>query len=344
MAIETGPSPAGPEKQTRRVPSWLVVFAAFLAAVVGVIVARLVLFGFAGNTVWDYRFAGKTVWNYLDVFLVPVAVALVTVWLTLWENRRQRKYEALQQRLQQQAADIRNARELEVENQRAQDEALQTYLDQMGDLLLREKLRQLKGDADAKVLARARTLTILARLNGERKRSVVLFLYEAGLITAAKHTDPAIIDLAGADLRGADLHSVNLSNAHFRGATLRETNLAHASLRNAYLGYSDLTDANLSNAHLESDFFLKHQEGATFVNAVLTNANLSGVDLKGVYFGGAHLEGANLTGAYLRHVYTLYPVERLKEQAGSLKHATMPDGQKYEDWLKNRSVEDGNNE
>jgi hypothetical protein len=28
--------------------------------------------------------------------------------------------------------------------------------------------------------------------------------------------------------------------------------------------------------------------------------------------------------------------EKLKEQAASLKDATMPDGQKYEDWLKGK--------
>jgi type VI protein secretion system component VasK len=129
MAAESGSPPTtDSEERSRKVPSWLAVFAAFLGAVVGVIVARLVLVGFvgmfdfAGKPVWDYRFAGKTVWNYLDVFLVPVAVGLVTVWLTLWENRRQLKYEALQKRLQEQAEDIRKERELEIENKRADAE------------------------------------------------------------------------------------------------------------------------------------------------------------------------------------------------------------------------------
>jgi hypothetical protein len=40
--------------------------------------------------------------------------------------------------------------ELEVEDQRAQDGALQAYLDQMGDLILHENLRQSKDDDNAR--------------------------------------------------------------------------------------------------------------------------------------------------------------------------------------------------
>jgi hypothetical protein len=75
MTAETGSSSRGPEKQSSKGHSWLVVFAAFLGAVVGVVAAKMVLLGFAGKTVWDY----------LDVFLVPVAVAAATALLT-WDQ------------------------------------------------------------------------------------------------------------------------------------------------------------------------------------------------------------------------------------------------------------------
>jgi membrane protein DedA with SNARE-associated domain len=88
VRAETGSSSAGPEERSSRVPSWLVVLAAFLGAVVGVIAARLGSFGFAE----------KTVWNYLDVFLVPVAVAAATAWLTWAQNKRQRKDEDAQEK------------------------------------------------------------------------------------------------------------------------------------------------------------------------------------------------------------------------------------------------------
>ena len=50
-------------------------------------------------------------------------------------------------------------------------------------------------------VARARTLTVLPKLDGERKARVVQFLYESGLIVKKR----PIIDLLRADLRRADL-------------------------------------------------------------------------------------------------------------------------------------------
>jgi hypothetical protein len=205
MAAESGSPPAAAsEEQSRKVPSWLAVFASFLGAVAGVIVARLVLVGFAGmfdfagKTVWDYRFAGKTVWNYLDVFLVPVAVAGATVWLTWEQNRRQRRDEAAQEQ-----------HALAVEDRRAQDAALQAYLDPIGQWLLDEKRPLLQSERDdvVRTLARARTLTVLARIDGDRRSSVVQFLYESKLIVRHRKypRSPGIVDLTGANLSKADL-------------------------------------------------------------------------------------------------------------------------------------------
>ena len=56
-------------------------------------------------------------------------------------------------------------------------------------------------------LARARTLTVLSRLDSARKERLLQFLYEAGLL----HKENRVIDLTGADLSGIDLHRNNLS-------------------------------------------------------------------------------------------------------------------------------------
>ncbi|MDQ5829181.1 MAG: hypothetical protein M3324_04760, partial [Actinomycetota bacterium] len=81
------------------------------------------------------------------MFLVPVAVALVTLLLTLWANKRQGK-----------AEEAARERELEVENQRAQDEALQAYLDKMTELTTDKQLHEKENPFDpTRVTARART-------------------------------------------------------------------------------------------------------------------------------------------------------------------------------------------
>jgi hypothetical protein len=131
MTAEMGSSSAGSEERSNRFPRWLVVLAAFLEVlvVVGAIIAWPKWFGFAE----------RKPWNYLDVFLVPVAVAGATVWLTLAQDKRQHEAEEEQDRRRREDEIIRRQIELDVEEQRAQDEALEAYLDEISQLLTDEK-------------------------------------------------------------------------------------------------------------------------------------------------------------------------------------------------------------
>jgi uncharacterized protein YjbI with pentapeptide repeats len=295
MTAETDPTPTrDPDEQSSRGVIWLQVFAAFLGAVVGVIVVRLVLFGFSGKS----GFAEKTLWDYLDVFLVPVVVAVATFWLTVWESRRQRKDQENQQKLQDQA-----------DQARARDEALQAYLDQMSTLLLEKDLRSSTEDnttedsKEARTLARARTLTILPRLDGVRKRSVVQFLHETGLIN--KHAPVTLLD-------GADLSGTNLSEANLLEVSLSLANLRKADLNNAFLVEADLRGAQLQGANVRSSdlygadlsLFTRTQETATlrsdkFLYTDLSNADLTEASLEGANLSQARLSEANLYQARL---------------------------------------------
>jgi hypothetical protein len=97
------------------------------------------------------------------------------------------------------------ARELEVDNQRAQDGALQAYIEGMDRLLIDKSLRGSAEGSDPRAVGRARTLTVLPRLYGSRKASVLQFLYEAGLIRPAidETKETTVVKLDNADLRGA---------------------------------------------------------------------------------------------------------------------------------------------
>src|SRR5215216_7111873 len=101
-----------------------------------------------------YRY-GITLWDWIKLLVVPAVLAGGG----LWFNQQQR------------------AREQQIADARAQDEALQSYLDGMS-LLLTDKERPLHrarpGDSLSEV-ARARTLTVLPSLDGARKGSVVRF-------------------------------------------------------------------------------------------------------------------------------------------------------------------------
>nr|MBA2715066.1 hypothetical protein [Rubrobacteraceae bacterium] len=165
-------------------------------------------------------FRGMTVRDWLQLLIVPLALVVIGFLFTAQQDQRQQKIE--DQRAQQ-AQKIENKRaeaERELAVQRAQDEALQSYLDQMSSLLLQKDLREAKGDSEVRTLARARTLTVLSRLDSSRKEQVVRFLSEAHLLQGADENNeqPVIVlgglgGLGGADLKGVDLSGADLSGA-----------------------------------------------------------------------------------------------------------------------------------
>jgi hypothetical protein len=129
---------------------------------------------------------------------------------------------------------LRQQRDLD--ERRAQDDALQAYYKQMGDLVTEHHLKQKKPNADVAFLARAQTLTVLRRLDARRKGDLTLLLYGAGLI----HKDSSIVNLGG-----ADLHDADLSGADLGAARLGVTRLSRANLRGTFLGSANLVAALL---------------------------------------------------------------------------------------------------
>jgi uncharacterized protein YjbI with pentapeptide repeats len=245
-----------------------------------------------------------------------------------------------------------------LDDRRAQDDALQSYFEQVGDLLTTHKLMETKRDDDPlrlRLLARAQTLTVLDRFDRWRKRHLLLYLYGAGLI----NKDDAIVDLANANLREAYLSAANLSPASLSRADLRRANLEHASFVGAYLNRANFSEATLSN----TDFNRANLSAANLGAADLSNANLSNADLRSANLSGADLSGASLRSASLRSAF-LFGAELVgtdlsdanlsnaylsdavlsgatvtEEQLSScesLQGATMPNGQKYEEWIKDK--------
>jgi uncharacterized protein YjbI with pentapeptide repeats len=127
---------------------------------------------------------------------------------------------------------------------------------------------------EARVTARARSLAALWRLDGEHKKSVLQFLYEAQLINRCNNAQ--LVGLSGADLTSADLRYITLSNAALDGAILENANLRKAKLSNINLGGAYLSGANLS--------------GADLTEANLSNAR--GITKEQLEKQTEHLEGA----------------------------------------------------
>jgi uncharacterized protein YjbI with pentapeptide repeats len=241
-------------------------------------------------------------WDWLDLLIVPVVLAIGGYLFNSSQNR---------------------ATEVAAER-RAQDDALQAYLDKMSDLLITEKDRPSLYDEDPtdslRSVARARTLTALPRLDGGRQARVVKFLHESSLITK----DRTIVDLEGADLRGADLSEARLRDANLSFVDLSGADLSRAVLSRANLNGADLSGTDLSRAVLN---------GADLSRAVLRGTDLSRAILSGADLTGAWLTRANLEGADLREANLIGAFQANLQSAGFLENATMPNGQKYEDWL-----------
>src|SRR5215207_6407726 len=130
----------------------------------------------------------------------------------------------------------------DLEDRRAQHDALQKYFEQMGQLLTKEKLRCSQIDDDVRVLARSQTLMMLQGLGPDRKRILLGFLYESHLITG----DDSIVSLAGADLKEAVLDGAHLDGTHLNRVLLNGAHLNEADLKGAQLSGDRVTQEQLA--------------------------------------------------------------------------------------------------
>jgi len=255
-----------------------------------------------GSQAQQYQPA-KTLWDWLQllgILAIPIVIGLGTAWFTTKHV---------------QVSDAVNK-----DNQR--ETALQSYIDKMSELLLEKHLRESKPEDEVRKIGRVHTLTVLHRLDSERKRSVLQFLYESDLIVKGNsfiNLDGAELsgaNLVGANLGAADLSAANLSRADLReaslggaelsGADLREASLSQASLSRASLSRADLSRANLSGADLivaflnEAELSGANLSGADMIGTDLREAYLREANLSGAELSGANLSGAELSGAHLR--------------------------------------------
>jgi uncharacterized protein YjbI with pentapeptide repeats len=305
--VDQDPKPGKRSIMRELVPDWRpsrrqVLWTIRIVLVLVVVLSLLTLAG------WPFD---VTLWDWLDLLIVPAVLAVGGYLFTRSENRRTLEDADRQRSLDRETAEQRTIEDRkiaqeraetdrQIANQRRQDDTLQAYLDQIGQLLLDKDtpLRTSKEDSEARTLARARTLTVLPRLDGSRKGSVLQFLHESGLITKGR----VIVDPGGADLSGANLSEANLSSSDLRGADLRQTDLSSANLSGANLSHAILDGANLSSrANLSgADLSRATLSRANLSSALLPKANLSHAILDGANLSSrANLSGADLPGATL---------------------------------------------
>ena len=191
----------------------------------------------------------RTGWDWISVAFIPLIGALTIAAVGYLFNIKQRE------------------REEAVQSLRAQDEALQQYLDQMSDLLCNQNLRsepegskpkwfqKFTGEANdisrpkgsTRDLAQARSKAVLLSLDKEHKRRPLKLVHELGLIKKGS----CILELKNAGLDGADLSELTLHDAYLKRIDLRIADLKGADLEGCDLTLADLRGANLWRADLK---------------------------------------------------------------------------------------------
>lgn len=273
----------------------------------------------------------KTLWDWLQLAIVPLAVALAVFALNAAQADREAKRADERAKLDREIEDRRAERERVIADDRAQNDSLRAYLQQMSELIVRQDLMSRRRAAGALALAQTLTFTILRQLDGRRKGIVVRFLADAKLIQNT-FEPPPIIDLTdadlrgavlrsawldqtyfgGADLRGADFESASLDGAYFVDANLRGARFVDTTIDHAYFSGADLRDADFTDAGVLDDRVTRHADrvafsrsclsGARFVNGALTPALFDATAGRNVDFSGASLGRASFDGAELANV------------------------------------------
>lgn len=208
-----------------------ILIAIILAVIIVLIIVEVRAYGtgFPGKTLWDWL-------GLLAALAIPVVVGFGAAWFTAQQGKASER-----------------------ENKDKQHEAaLQDYIDKMSILLLEKNLRKSQPEEEVRNIAQVRTLTVLTRLDGTRKGTLIHFLYESGLIfTGQSIVDLSEADLSGADLSGARLRSANLRNVNLFRANLRGAKLYDADFYGADLSFVDLTDAIITEEQLLQPQLLK---------------------------------------------------------------------------------------
>jgi ABC-type multidrug transport system fused ATPase/permease subunit len=131
---------------TTRLRSWWqkrskpLIVVAITILVVGVL--TLVIFGYLLRLAWT-GFFNKTLWDWLQLLIVPLVLAVIAL-----------TFQFANSRTEQQIAKQRYEQDQQIALDKQREDLLQTYLDRMSELLLKEKLRSSEVDDEVGKVAR----------------------------------------------------------------------------------------------------------------------------------------------------------------------------------------------
>ncbi|MEM9774077.1 MAG: pentapeptide repeat-containing protein [Chloroflexota bacterium] len=249
----------------------------------------------------------KTLWDWMDLLIIPFALAVFGFWTNFVQNKRDREIAAQvretdreiaekEREADREIAEKERETDREIARDRQRQNTLDRYFDKMGDFFGEGVFdNEADGPLKSKLkLAKSITVVTIGDLDADRNGQLLRFLQESDLIKTGA------IEFENVDLRQADLSEANLSEANLKGAKLtdadlRGANLLGANLLGAKLIEADLRLANLSGCDLSGTMLIE----AVLMGTKLIDANLSGAKLINANLRGADLSGAKLIEADL---------------------------------------------
>ncbi|CAF4596236.1 unnamed protein product [Rotaria socialis] len=219
--------------------------------------------------------------------LIPCILGIFTIIFTLQQQNLSKQQQAQQHWHQ-------------LDSQRQQ--SFTTYIDDISEHLTQPSGIDPVTNKTSLLYIRTKTLTVLRTLDVERKKYVVLFLYESGLIRDSR------LDLSGADLNNVQLigpyilNNLTLAGVFWSNATFVDCHLKNAIfdrsvMNNAHFIRSTLESASLAEAVLNNtDFTETTVIYVNFTGALLIEANfLKAEVVQGIKFTNSDLFGAHFT-------------------------------------------------
>lgn len=236
--------------------------------------------------VWKWTgFQDKKGWDFLQLLIAPLLIA--GIGFGLQDSVKQRD-------IQQQKAD--KEREQSIAEDRAKEDTLKKYLDQMEDLLkagllninMRSKNSYDSYKSDQFIIAQTKTVLAIQLLDRNRQQLVIQFIEASGFNNTSKKTDPEKPTEWGKTDRVL-LYKAQMRKANLVGSDLSGTALVGVYLRDANLGCDKNGQcSNLSSSDLR---------GADLTNAILTGANLRETNFRDADLSNTDIKDANFSGA-----------------------------------------------
>jgi uncharacterized protein YjbI with pentapeptide repeats len=216
--------------------------------------------------------------------LIPLMIGVFTIVTTL-----------LQQKLsnQQREQDKHDSHLLREQSQRLADNlqkesVLVNYLNDVSNILMSENHTKIL------IHIRTKTLTSLRQLDADRKRYLLLYLYESDLLYQdPDRQNPLGLKISGADFNGIQFIGTIYNKCSFIRMNLFDVYLSNTSFNDCYIDRSNFSYAKMSNAKFFNGILIR----VTFKFSLLDNTCFCHMKLSIMYFAGATLVGANFTGS-----------------------------------------------